>query len=128
MEIGEITNAMANLAKGENVAVLGLHQLNRGTENRENKRPTLADLRDSGNVEQDADVVLFAYRPAYYLERARDDEGSDGEALRQRQLEARRHVLELAIAKQRNGETQTVELYCDMPCNVIRDMDRRYNL
>jgi replicative DNA helicase len=125
MEMGEISNAMANLAKAEKVALLCLHQLNRGTESRENKRPTLADLRDSGNIEQDADLVLFAYRPAYYLERAKDDEGSDGEALRRSQLEAKRHVLELAIAKQRNGETATIELFCDMPCNVIRDMDRR---
>jgi replicative DNA helicase len=124
MEVGEISNAMANLAKAEKVAVLCLHQLNRAVEGRENKRPTLADLRDSGNIEQDADLVLFAYRPGYYLERAKDDEGSDGEALRRSQLEAKRHVLELAIAKQRNGETTTIELFCDMPCNVIRDLDR----
>ena len=100
---------MANLAKSEDVAVLALHQLNRGVEGRDNKRPQLADLRDSGNLEQDADGVWLLYRPAYYLERAKDDEGSDGEALRRAAARGQEHILEIAIAKQRNGETGTVD-------------------
>jgi replicative DNA helicase len=120
MEIGEISSSMANLAKAENVAVLGLHQLNRAVEGRDNKRPQLADLRDSGNVEQDADMVLFAYRPAYYLERAKEDDDNE-DALRKVRLGAVQHILELAVAKQRNGETTSIELFCDMSCNVIRN-------
>jgi replicative DNA helicase len=125
MEIGEITNAMKNLAMSEKIAVLALHQLNRSTEARDNKRPALSDLRDSGNVEQDADTILLVYRPAYYLERAREDKDSPAEIARQAALAACRCDLEVTIAKQRNGEVGTVDLFCDMPFNVIRDLDRR---
>src|SRR5262245_3246174 len=119
-EIAEISEAMAHLAKSENVAVLALHQLNRAVEGRDNKRPTLSDLRDAGNLEQDADMVMFAYRPAYYLERMKFDDQKT-EADRVDKLEATRNILELIIAKQRNGPTGTVELFCDMAANAIRD-------
>jgi replicative DNA helicase len=119
-ELGEISEAMAHLAKSENVAILALHQLNRAVEGRDNKRPQLSDLRESGNLEQDADTVMFAYRSAYYLERARDDD-PDEERRRIENLNAKRNDLELQIAKQRNGPTCTVELYCDMAANAIRD-------
>jgi replicative DNA helicase len=119
-ELGEISEAMAHLAKSENVAVLALHQLNRAVEGRDNKRPQLSDLRESGNLEQDADTVMFAYRSAYYLERVRDDD-PDEERRRIENLNAKRNDLELQIAKQRNGPTCTVELYCDMAANAIRD-------
>ena len=66
-------------------------------------------------------MVLFAYREAYYLERAKDDDGSEDEGLRKRRLDATRNALELAIAKQRNGETTSIDLFCDMSCNVIRN-------
>lgn len=121
-EMGEISNSMAHLAKSEGVAVLALHQLNRGVEGRENKRPGLADLRDSGNIEQDADAVMFAYRPAYYLERTKEEDQA-AERLREQQLEETRHDLEISIAKQRNGPTCTVELFCDMASNVVCDKD-----
>jgi len=119
-EITEISDALANLAKSEQVAVLALHQLNRAVEGRDNKRPELADLRDSGSLEQDADGVLFAYRAAYYLERMKFDDREDEEE-RIKKLEATRHEIEIAIAKQRNGPTSTVELYCNMPANALRD-------
>lgn len=121
-EMGEISNAMAHLAKSEGVAVLALHQLNRGVEGRDNKRPGLADLRDSGNLEQDADAVMFAYRPGYYLERMKEEDPV-AEQLRKEQLEATRHDLEISIAKQRNGPTCTIELFCDMASNVVCDKD-----
>src|SRR5215813_6999419 len=108
-EIAEISEAMAHLAKSENVAVLALHQLNRAVEGRDNKRPQLSDLRESGNLEQDADTVMLAYRPAYYLERARDDDPNE-ERSRIENLNAKRNDLELQIAKQRNGPICTVEL------------------
>lgn len=123
-EVGEISDALATLAKEQDVAVVALHQLNRGTEGRENKRPTLADLRNSGDLEQDADLVCFAYREAYYLERMKCDAGSTAEMERQAELEACQNTLELMIAKNRNGPTQTVNLFCDMACNVVRDLAR----
>jgi replicative DNA helicase len=119
-ELGEISEAMTHLAKSENVAVLGLHQLNRAVESRDNKRPQLSDLRESGNLEQDADTVLLAYRPGYYLERARDDDPNE-ERSRIENLNAKRNDLELQIAKQRNGPICTVELFCDMGANAVRD-------
>jgi replicative DNA helicase len=120
-EVGEVSDALATLAKEQNVAVIGLHQLNRGTEARENKRPGLADLRNSGDLEQDADVVCFAYRESYYLERMQCDAGSQQEYQRQIDLEACRNSLELLVAKNRNGPTTTVHLFCDMACNAVRD-------
>jgi replicative DNA helicase len=119
-EVAEVSQAMAQLAKNENVAVLCLHQLNRAVEGRDNKRPTLADLRDTGNLEQDADVVMFAYRPAYYLERLKFDE-QDKECERLQMLQDKRNVLEISIAKQRNGPTNNIELYCDMASNAVRN-------
>ena len=119
-EVGEISNALATLAKRENVAVLALCQLNRGVERRENKRPGLADLRDTGDIEQDADAVMFAYRHAYYLERQKE-ENDDKERARVKALELTRNDLELIIAKQRNGMTGVVELYVDMASNVVRN-------
>jgi replicative DNA helicase len=121
-EVAEVSDALATLAKEQDVAVLALHQLNRATEARDNKRPTLADLRNSGDLEQDADVVCFAYREAYYLERQKCADGSAQEARRQSDLEACRNTLELLIAKNRNGATTTVSLYCDMASNVVRDL------
>jgi len=119
-EVGEISNALATLAKRENLAVLALCQLNRGVEGRENKRPGLADLRDTGDIEQDADAVMFAYRPAYYLERQKEND-ADKERLRLTTLMMTRNDLELIIAKQRNGMTGVVQLYVDMASNVVRD-------
>jgi replicative DNA helicase len=68
-EITEISGALKALAKELNVAVVGLAQLNRSVEGRDNKRPTMADLRDSGSLEQDADLIVFLYREEYYLQR-----------------------------------------------------------
>lgn len=121
-EVGEISHALACLAKEQDVAVLALNQLNRGTEGRENKRPTLADLRNSGDLEQDADLVCFAYRQSYYLERMKCDPGSQAELQRETELEGCRNTLEVLIAKNRNGPTTTVPLFCDMASNVVRDL------
>jgi replicative DNA helicase len=119
-EVSEITAGLQRLAKSEQVAVLGVQQLNRAVEGRDNKRPTLVDLRDSGSLEQDADIVMFAYRSAYYLERMKFDDHKD-ETDRLEKLEATRNELELSIAKQRNGPTCIVELFCNMASSAIRD-------
>jgi replicative DNA helicase len=109
------------LAKVLDIAVVSMVQINRGTVGREEKRPTLADLRWSGALEQDADGVLLLYRPAYYLSRLCDDEEERAE--RAAQLERVKNLLEIHIAKQRGGGTPTLSFFCDIECSVIRDME-----
>ncbi len=117
-EISEITRGLKTLAKELNVPVLALSQLSRQVESRENKRPQLSDLRESGSIEQDADVVMFVYRDEYYLssnEPARRPEDSDEKfnqryADWQKQLEASHNIAECIISKQRHGPTGTVKL------------------
>lgn len=116
----EISKHMQQMAKDEDIALILLHQLSRGVEGRDNKRPNLADLRETGAIEQDADMVMFAFRQSYYLERQREDD-ADREAARQEALANCRNMLEIGVAKQRNGPTDTVDLYVDMAANAIRD-------
>jgi hypothetical protein len=108
------------LAKELRIPVLALAQLNRAVEGRDNRRPELRDLRDSGSLEQDADAVIFAYRPEYYLEKPCDDPGD--EALRKEALSKVRHSLELNIAKQRSGPTGTVHARFDAACNHLDNL------
>jgi len=121
-EVGEISNGLATLAKELDCCVLAMQQLNRGVEGRENKRPGLSDLRNSGDIEQDAHVVMFAYRESYYLERMKHDAGTQQELERQAHLEAVRNAAEIIVAKNRNGPTEIVHVYCDPACNVVRDL------
>lgn len=120
-ETGEKTNALAQLALDLDVAVIALQQLNRGPEGREEKRPGLSDLRDSGNIEEDADTVSFLYRPAYYLERMKYDD-QDKEDNRLSLLERKRNVLELIVAKNRRGPICNKEFFISVECNAVRDM------
>jgi replicative DNA helicase len=117
-EISAITRGLKALAKELDVPVVALSQLSRAVEQREDKRPQLADLRESGSIEQDADVVMFVYREQYYLERAeptRRAEESDQkfnerhEAWRQR-CEQTYAKAEVIVAKQRHGPTGIVRL------------------
>lgn len=121
-EVTEISAGLGQIAKEQDIALVVLCQLNRGTESRENKRPTLADLRDSGSLEQDADVVIFTYRESYYLERQKFDPGTQAEVQRQAALDGCRNTLELLISKNRNGPTTTVTCFCDMGSNAVRDL------
>lgn len=119
-EMGEISNALATMAKDLNVCVVGLHQLNREVEKRADKRPTLADLRDSGNIEQDAHIVIFVYRGVYYLEKVKYDD-HDKEIARLDLIEKMKNEMEVIIAKQRNGECGTVYVNAFMGSNAIRN-------
>ena len=121
-EITELTAGLAVLAKELDVAVVALSQLNRAVEGRENKRAGLSDLRDSGSIEQDASVVVFAYRPAYYFERREND--ADKERERLANLEQCRHKLELNVAKNRNGGTGIIDCFVDIGANAIRNAAR----
>ena len=114
-EIGEMTGALKNLSRTLDCAVVLLSQLNREAEKRDNKRPQLSDLRDSGSIEQDADVILGLYREAYYLKR--DAEAGDADATAR--LPEVERQLEITILKQRNGETGRVLAFADIGCNVV---------
>jgi replicative DNA helicase len=120
-EIDEVSEAMCVMAKSLNVAVLGLHQLNRQPQHRDNHRPVLNDLRGSGSLEQDADVVLFAYRPAYEYERQLQEGNEAREA--EVKLAALKHDLEIQVAKQRQGPLKTLRFFVDMAANVVRDLE-----
>ncbi|MFD0987178.1 replicative DNA helicase [Methyloligella solikamskensis] len=109
-EITEITTGLKALAKELEVPVLALSQLSRQVEQRDDKRPQLADLRESGSIEQDADVVLFVFREEYYLERRQPREGTEEHRQWQDEMEIVMGKADLIIGKQRHGPTGTVTL------------------
>ena len=121
-EVGEISAALKGLAKELDVPVIALAQLSRALENRDDKRPTMADLRDSGTIEQDADAIIFVYREAYYLERSTGANAEQENARVDRLVDVK-DQLEAIVAKQRNGPTGTVHLFCDIACNAVRDLE-----
>ena len=106
-----ITQGLKALAKELAVPVLALSQLSRQVENREDKRPQLSDLRESGSIEQDADMVMFVYREAYYLGRAEPRENTPEHLAWQEDLDKIQHVAEVIIGKQRHGPIGTVKLH-----------------
>jgi replicative DNA helicase len=120
-EVSAITRGLKALAKELNVPVLALSQLSRQVEQRDDKKPQLSDLRESGSIEQDADVVLFVYREQYYLERQepnrKPEETEDRFSERHRnwrdRCEKAHNVGEVIVAKQRHGPIGSVRLYFD---------------
>ncbi len=110
-EVSEITQGLKALAKELSVPVLALAQLSRQVENREDKKPQLADLRESGSIEQDADVVMFIYREAYYKSRTEPREGTPEHLAWQDEMEKVRHLAEVIIGKQRHGPIGTIKLH-----------------
>lgn len=103
--VSEISRGLKELAKQNDLAVMALAQLSRAVENRPDKRPQLSDLRDSGQIEQDADAVLFLLRPEYYLRLAEPEKGTADYIGWQGLLEASKGQIEFIVAKRRNGET-----------------------
>lgn len=116
-EVGEITGALKGMAKDMGLAVVLVCQLNRQNEQRDNKRPQLSDLRDSGDIEQDADVVMFVYRAEYYARQEADF------AKREELLLQSRNILEILIEKNRHGRTDTVKTWCDVATSSVRDLE-----
>lgn len=120
-ELGDISRGLKTMAMRNDVCVIALHQLNRALEHRDNKRPGLADLRDSGNLEQDADMVWFPYREAYYLQ----SEAEQATGTRQVEVNDRlrdvANLVEIIVAKNRHGQTGMVKMFCDIASNVIAD-------
>jgi replicative DNA helicase len=109
-EITEITTGLKALAKELSVPIIALSQLSRQVENRDDKRPQLSDLRESGSIEQDADVVLFVYRDEYYMQNKQPEEGTAEYEEWRLKFERVQGKAEVIIAKQRHGPTGTVEL------------------
>jgi len=109
-EVSEITTGLKALAKELHVPVLALSQLSRQVEQREDKRPQLADLRESGSIEQDADVVLFVFREEYYVERRQPRENTEEHIKWQQEMDLVTGKAEVIIGKQRHGPTGTVRL------------------
>lgn len=120
-ETEEVSASLKELAKELDCAVVALAQLSRQTEGRDDKRPTLSDLRWSGGIEQDADCVMMVYREEYYLKKEESD--PDKEATRQNKLRACANTLQVFIEKQRGGPTGEVKLFCDIGCGVVRDLE-----
>ena len=110
-EVSEITQGLKAIAKELDIPVIALSQLSRQVENREDKRPQLSDLRESGSIEQDADVVMFVYREEYYKEREKPgDHDLEKMAIWQEEMERLHGKAEVVIGKQRHGPIGTVEL------------------
>ncbi len=109
-EISQITQGLKAIAKELGVPVLALSQLSRQVEQRDNHQPQLADLRESGSIEQDADVVMFVYREGYYLERLKPREATVEHAEWQAKMNEVAHLAEIIIGKQRHGPIGKVTL------------------
>ncbi|MBV9244582.1 MAG: replicative DNA helicase, partial [Methylobacteriaceae bacterium] len=109
-ELTEVTTGLKALAKELNVPIVALSQLSRQVEQRDDKRPQLSDLRESGSIEQDADVVLFIFREEYYLKNRQPREGTEEFTQWLTDMEHAHGRAELIIGKQRHGPTGTVDL------------------
>ena len=123
-EISEITQGLKALAKELSVPVLALSQLSRAVEQRDDKQPQLADLRESGSIEQDADVVMFVYREAYYLERKQPKVGSIEHAEWQSKMNDVNGLADIILGKQRHGPTGTVKVEFDGIYTKFKDLTR----
>lgn len=113
LEISEITRSLKAIAKELDVPILALSQLSRAVEQRDDKRPQLSDLRESGSIEQDADVVLFVFREEYYLSRTQPQEGTEKHMVWQQKMSEIYNLAEVIVAKQRHGPIGTVKLFFD---------------
>ena len=121
-EISEITQGLKAIAKELSVPVLALSQLSRAVEHRDDKKPQLSDLRESGSIEQDADVVMFVYREAYYLERKEPTPATVEHAEWQSKMSEISNRAEIIIGKQRHGPTGNVFLEFEAMFTKFKDL------
>ena len=121
-EISEISRGLKTLAKELDVPVIGLSQLSRAVEQREDKRPQLSDLRESGSIEQDADIVLFIYREDYYLAAKQPGDDHPDFAAWQEEMARAYGLAEILVAKQRHGSTGKVRVKFDSRITKFSDL------
>jgi replicative DNA helicase len=134
-EISQITQGLKAIAKELSVPVIALSQLSRAVEQREDKRPQLSDLRESGSIEQDADVVMFIYRDEYYLQQRQpkeltfDNPQKFSEAMEkwQKDMEDAHNKAELIVSKQRHGPTGTIRLFFEAEFTRFGDLDTQHD-
>lgn len=124
-EITEVTKGLKTLAKELSVPVLALSQLSRGVDSREDKRPVLSDLRESGSIEQDADVVMFVYREAYYLKTRKPDEDDPEFTKWSEKMDRVGHLADVLVEKHRHGPTTRIELFFDDRFTRFKDLADR---
>ena len=123
-EISEITQGLKALAKELSVPILALSQLSRAVEQRDDKQPQLSDLRESGSIEQDADVVMFVYREAYYLERKQPKLGSIEYAEWQSKMNDVNGLADIILGKQRHGPTGTIKVEFEGIYTKFKDLSK----
>jgi replicative DNA helicase len=136
LEISQITQGLKAIAKELAVPVIALSQLSRAVESREDKRPQLSDLRESGTIEQDADSVMFIYRDEYYLEQKIPKEIAfeNGDKFQsamdswQQNMAKAHNKADLIIAKQRHGPTGTIELFFEAEFTRFADLDNAHDV
>ena len=121
-EISDITRGLKAIAKELDIPVIALSQLSRKVEDREEKRPQLADLRESGAIEQDADLVVFLYREEYYLARTEPPEGTDKHEMWTNKMEKVHNIAEAIIAKHRHGPISKVKLHFNPSWTKFSDL------
>ena len=121
-EISEITRGLKAIAKEFNIPVIALSQLSRKVEDREEKRPQLADLRESGSIEQDADLVVFLYREEYYLARTEPPEGTEKHIAWTDKMEKIHNIAEIIVAKNRHGPISRVKLHFNASNTKFSDL------
>ena len=126
-EVSEVTQNLKALAKELNVPIIALSQLSRQVENRDDKKPQLSDLRESGSIEQDADVVLFVYREAYYKEREKPREDTPEYLAWEEEFRRIEKVAEVIIGKQRHGPIGSAKLAFDGMLTKFTDLETRYD-
>ncbi len=124
-EITEISKALKVLAKDLDVPVIALSQLSRGVDSRDDKRPVLSDLRESGSIEQDADVVMFVYREAYYLKSRKPPEDDPEFVKWSEKMDRVNHLADVLVEKHRHGATTRIELFFDDRFTRFKDLAER---
>jgi replicative DNA helicase len=128
MEVSEITRGLKAIAKELAIPVVALSQLSRQVEQREDKRPQLSDLRESGSIEQDSDVVMFVYREEYYLSRTEPEPGTEKHLKWQESMDRAHNVAECIIAKQRHGPIGTVRMHFNPNLTRFSDLDQTHSI
>jgi replicative DNA helicase len=124
-EITEISKSLKVLAKDLDIPVIALSQLSRSVDSRDDKRPVLSDLRESGSIEQDADVVMFVYREAYYLKTKKPAEDDPEFTKWSEKMERVEHLADVLVEKHRHGATTKIELFFDDRFTRFKDLAER---